>query len=170
MENNFHRSSNPDFQIDIMDLQTEVGREPSTYAYYSDQLVEAKEERDTLLNKLTLREGQIELEERKKAQDSGLKLTEAYLAAIMKANQELLALKQEIVAVNKKVGVLTTCVTAMEHKKSMLSNAVSMAVTNTCGLRIIQRSSSNLEQEQNTQTLSKRLSSAQESIKEADNG
>lgn len=170
MEGNFHRSTNPDFQIDMMDLQTEVGREPSTYAYYSDQLVDAKEERDKLLNKLTLREGQIELEVRKDAAEKGTKLTEAYLVAIMKSNQELLDLKQEIVQANKKVGTLTTCVTAMEHKKSMLSNAVSMAVTNTCGLRIVQKSADSLEQEQNTQVLSKRLSSAQESIKEADNG
>ena len=163
MNEEMHRSTNPDFQLDIMDLQTEIGKQTSTYAYYSDQLVEAKADRERLLNRLDLRESQIELEIRKDAEDSGQKLTETRIQSLIKVRDEIVDLKEKIVEANRAVGVLATAVEAMEHKKAMISNAVSMAVTNTCGLKIVQRDASTIENERNTETLLKRLNADQQS-------
>lgn len=163
MNEEMHRSTNPDFQLDIMDLQTEIGKQTSTYAYYSDQLVEAKADRERLLNRLDLRESQIELEIRKDAEDSGQKLTETRIQSLIKVRDEIVDLKEKIVQANKAVGILATAVEAMEHKKAMISNAVSMAVTNTCGLKIVQRDASTIENERNTETLLKRLNADQQS-------
>lgn len=163
MNEEMHRSTNPDFQLDIMDLQTEIGKQTSTYAYYSDQLVEAKADRERLLNRLDLRESQIELEIRKDAEDSGQKLTETRIQSLIKVRDEIVDLKEQIVQANKAVGILSTAVEAMEHKKAMISNAVSMAVTNTCGLKVVQRDASTIENERNTETLLKRLNADQQS-------
>lgn len=163
MNEEMHRSTNPDFQLDIMDLQTEIGKQTSTYAYYSDQLVEAKADRERLLNRLDLRESQIELEIRKDAEDSGQKLTETRIQSLIKVRDEIVELKEQIVQANKAVGILATAVEAMEHKKAMISNAVSMAVTNTCGLKVVQRDASTIENERNTETLLKRLNADQQS-------
>lgn len=163
MNEEMHRSTNPDFQLDIMDLQTEIGKQTSTYAYYSDQLVEAKADRERLLNRLDLRESQIELEIRKDAEDSGQKLTETRIQSLIKVRDEIVDLKEKIVEANRAVGVLATAVEAMEHKKAMISNAVSMAVTNTCGLKVVQRDASTIENERNTETLLKRLNADQQS-------
>lgn len=163
MNEEMHRSTNPDFQLDIMDLQTEIGKQTSTYAYYSDQLVEAKADRERLLNRLDLRESQIELEIRKDAEDSGQKLTETRIQSLINVRDEIVDLKEQIVQANKAVGILSTAVEAMEHKKAMISNAVSMAVTNTCGLKVVQRDASTIENERNTETLLKRLNADQQS-------
>lgn len=163
MNEEMHRSTNPDFQLDIMDLQTEIGKQTSTYAYYSDQLVEAKADRERLLNRLDLRESQIELEIREQAEASGQKLTETRIQSLIKVRDEIVDLKEKIVQANKAVGILATAVEAMEHKKAMISNAVSMAVTNTCGLKIVQRDASTIENERNTETLLKRLNADQQS-------
>lgn len=163
MNEEMHRSTDPDFQLDIMDLQTEIGKQTSTYAYYSDQLVEAKADRERLLNRLDLRESQIELEIRKDAEDSGQKLTETRIQSLIKVRDEIVDLKEKIVEANRAVGVLATAVEAMEHKKAMISNAVSMAVTNTCGLKVVQRDASTIENERNTETLLKRLNADQQS-------
>lgn len=163
MNEEMHRSTNPDFQLDIMDLQTEIGKQTSTYAYYSDQLVEAKADRERLLNRLDLRESQIELEIREQAEASGQKLTETRIQSLIKVRDEIVDLKEQIVQANKAVGILATAVEAMEHKKAMISNAVSMAVTNTCGLKIVQRDASTIENERNTETLLKRLNADQQS-------
>lgn len=163
MNEEMHRSTNPDFQLDIMDLHTEIGKQTSTYAYYSDQLVEAKADRERLLNRLDLRESQIELEIREKAEASGQKLTETRIQSLIKVRDEIVDLKEQIVQANKAVGILATAVEAMEHKKAMISNAVSMAVTNTCGLKIVQRDASTIENERNTETLLKRLNADQQS-------
>lgn len=163
MNEEMHRSTNPDFQLDIMDLQTEIGKQTSTYAYYSDQLVEAKADRERLLNRLDLRESQIELEIREEAEKSGQKLTETRIQSLIKVRDEIVDLKEKIVQANKAVGILATAVEAMEHKKAMISNAVSMAVTNTCGLKIVQRDASTIENERNTETLLKRLNADQQS-------
>lgn len=163
MNEEMHRSTNPDFQLDIMDLQTEIGKQTSTYAYYSDQLVEAKADRERLLNRLDLRESQIELEIREEAEKSGQKLTETRIQSLIKVRDEIVDLKEQIVQANKAVGILATAVEAMEHKKAMISNAVSMAVTNTCGLKVVQRDASTIENERNTETLLKRLNADQQS-------
>lgn len=163
MNEEMHRSTNPDFQLDIMDLQTEIGKQTSTYAYYSDQLVEAKADRERLLNRLDLRESQIELEIREDAEKSGQKLTETRIQSLIKVRDEIVDLKEKIVQANKAVGILATAVEAMEHKKAMISNAVSMAVTNTCGLKVVQRDASAIENERNTETLLKRLNADQQS-------
>lgn len=163
MNEEMHRSTNPDFQLDIMDLQTEIGKQTSTYAYYSDQLVEAKADRERLLNRLDLRESQIELEIREQAEASGQKLTETRIQSLIKVRDEIVDLKEKIVQANKAVGILSTAVEAMEHKKAMISNAVSMAVTNTCGLKVVQRDASTIENERNTETLLKRLNADQQS-------
>lgn len=163
MNEEMHRSTNPDFQLDIMDLQTEIGKQTSTYAYYSDQLVEAKADRERLLNRLDLRESQIELEIREDAEKSGQKLTETRIQSLIKVRDEIVDLKETIVQANKVVGILATAVEAMEHKKAMISNAVSMAVTNTCGLKVVQRDASTIENERNTETLLKRLNADQQS-------
>lgn len=163
MNEEMHRSTNPDFQLDIMDLQTEIGKQTSTYAYYSDQLVEAKADRERLLNRLDLRESQIELEIREDAEKSGQKLTETRIQSLIKVRDEIVDLKEKIVQANKAVGILATAVEAMEHKKAMISNAVSMAVTNTCGLKVVQRDASAIENERNTETLLKRLDADQQS-------
>lgn len=163
MNEEMHRSTNPDFQLDIMDLHTEIGKQTSTYAYYSDQLVEAKADRERLLNRLDLRESQIELEIREQAEASGQKLTETRIQSLIKVRDEIVDLKEKIVQANKAVGILATAVEAMEHKKAMISNAVSMAVTNTCGLKIVQRDASTIENERNTETLLKRLNADQQS-------
>lgn len=163
MNEEMHRSTNPDFQLDIMDLQTEIGKQTSTYAYYSDQLVEAKADRERLLNRLDLRESQIELEIREDAEKSGQKLTETRIQSLIKVRDEIVDLKEKIVQANKAVGILATAVEAMEHKKAMISNAVSMAVTNTCGLKVVQRDASTIENERNTETLLKRLNADQQS-------
>ena len=164
MNEEMHRSTNPDFQLDIMDLQTEIGKQTSTYAYYSDQLVEAKADRERLLNRLDLRESQIELEIREDAEKSGQKLTETRIQSLIKVRDEIVDLKEKIVQANKAVGILATAVEAMEHKKAMISNAVSMAVTNTCGLKVVQRDASTIENERNTETLLKRLNADQQSL------
>lgn len=163
MNEEMHCSTNPDFQLDIMDLQTEIGKQTSTYAYYSDQLVEAKADRERLLNRLDLRESQIELEIREDAEKSGQKLTETRIQSLIKVRDEIVDLKEKIVQANKAVGILATAVEAMEHKKAMISNAVSMAVTNTCGLKVVQRDASAIENERNTETLLKRLNADQQS-------
>jgi len=163
MNEEMHRSTNPDFQLDIMDLQTEIGKQTSTYAYYSDQLVEAKADRERLLNRLDLRESQIELEIREDAEKSGQKLTETRIQSLIKVRDEIVDLKEKIVEANRAVGILATAVEAMEHKKAMISNAVSMAVTNTCGLKVVQRDASTIENERNTETLLKRLNADQQS-------
>lgn len=157
MGNTLHRSANPDLQLDVMDLQTEVGKQASTYAYYSEQLVDAKAERDRLVNRLDLRESQIELDIRKEAEATGLKLTETRIQSLIKVNDEIVKLKADIVEANRAVGILSTTVEALEHKKSMISNAVSMAVTNTCGLRLVQKDASVMNTEENTQILAARL-------------
>lgn len=164
MNEEMHRSTNPDFQLDMMDLQTEIGKQTSTYAYYSDQLVEAKADRERLLNRLDLRESQIELEIREQAEASGQKLTETRIQSLIKVRDEIVDLKEKIVQANKAVGILATAVEAMEHKKAMISNAVSMAVTNTCGLKVVQRDASAIENERNTETLLKRLNADQQSL------
>ena len=108
MNEEMHRSTNPDFQLDIMDLHTEIGKQTSTYAYYSDQLVEAKADRERLLNRLDLRESQIELEIRKDAEDSGQKLTETRIQSLIKVRDEIVDLKEKIVEANRAVGGLAT--------------------------------------------------------------
>lgn len=126
----FFPSDNRDLDLDFKDLQTHVARQSSLYDFYASKAAEAREARDRKVNALDARTAQVELEIRKSAAQSGEKLTEAKVSAMVEADPELITLKDEVVTANRTLQDAETKVRALDHKKTMIECAVRMAISN----------------------------------------
>ena len=119
----------PDLDVDFMDLQTAVARQTSLYDYYGQKAADARADRDTAVNFLDRKTAEVELEIRKAAAQSGEKVTEAKVAALVEADPELSTLKADVVEKNKVLQKLETKVRALDHKKTMIECAVRMTLS-----------------------------------------
>lgn len=124
----------PDLEIDFLDIPTAVGMQSSLYGYYGELAVDARAERDSAVNLLDKRTAEVELEIRKRAADTGEKMTESKVSALVEANSELADLKADVVEKNRALQKLETKVRALEHKRSMVESAVRLVVSKSMGL------------------------------------
>lgn len=119
----------PDLAIDFMDLQPAVAMQASLYGYYSDKAVDARAERDSAVNELDRVTSAIELEIRKNAADTGAKITEGKVTALVETDERIVALKALVVEKNKELQKVETKCRALDHKRSMVECAVRMMLS-----------------------------------------
>lgn len=108
-----------DVKLDRFNLEVEAERQPSLFQYWSEQLADAKSERDRMDNRLKTRSAEIELEIRR-CPPPDIKLTESVVAAYIQSNVELEGMRAELLAQQKHVAHLEGAVRAFEQKKSMI--------------------------------------------------
>ena len=137
----------PDLDLDFMDLPTAVARQSSLYGYFSDLAVDARADRDDAVNHLDRRTAEVELMIRKNAADRNEKLTESRVSALVDSDEELNALKKDVVEKNRTLQKLESKVRALDHKKSMIDAAVRMVVSKSMGMSMDGVSSEYSEEE-----------------------
>lgn len=125
----FFPSDNRDLDLDFKDLETSVARQSSLYDYYASREAEAREDRDRAVNKLDNMTARTELRIRKEAADSGEKLTEAKVFALVGADEELERLREDVVKANRKLLDASRVVRALDHKKTAIECAVRMVAS-----------------------------------------
>lgn len=127
------RLFDPDLEIDFMDLQPAVAMQSSLYGYYSDKAVDARAERDSVANQLTIASADVELEIRKKLADSKEKVTESIVTANVAKDSRIIDLKAELVEKNKALNRLDAKVKALDKRNTMIECAVRMQLSRSNG-------------------------------------
>jgi len=115
MEKRFGENFEDDVKINKLNLDDECEIQSEMYYYYARLLGEKKTERDQVRAKTELA---IRLNPEKHIA-VGAKLTEGYIEAIIKGDDALSALDQE-------VRLLEAAVDALEHRRSELKNLVDL--------------------------------------------
>lgn len=119
----------PDYEIDFQDLQPAVAMQSSLYGYYSEKAADARAERDSAINALKRMEGEVELEIRKKADESKQKLTIPEVTAKVAADPRLAEQRRVIVEKTREFLKLDGKVNALDQKRSMIECAVRMTMS-----------------------------------------
>lgn len=119
----------PDLYVDFMDLQPAVAMQASLYGYYSDKAVDARAERDSAVNELDTTTAAVELDIRKKATDSGEKITEGKVTARVETDERIVSLKALVVEKNRELQKVEAKCRALDHKRSMVECAVRMMLS-----------------------------------------
>lgn len=108
-----------DIKLDRFNLEMESEKQASLYQYWSEQLANAKHERDRMENRLKVRSAEVELDIRR-SPPTDVKITESVVTALVQTNVELEALRAQLHEQHKEVAILDGAVRAFEQKKSMI--------------------------------------------------
>ena len=112
-----------EISLDLADLKTAIQSQSGTYLHFAELLVDARKERDSLTTKLKQHTAEIELDLRAHWDDS-VKMTESGVRARLDSNPELYTLQEEITDAQAAVSIYDGVLTALEHKRSMITNVV----------------------------------------------
>jgi hypothetical protein len=104
-------------KIDKHDIDGELKRQAAIYSYYAGTMVIVKQRVDALEIKIEQRSAQVRLAA---VDNSDKKVTDKNLEAIVSADPEIFALKQDYNNLTTRYSLLKSLVTALDHKKDML--------------------------------------------------
>jgi len=115
-----------DLKIDEDSLNMECIRQPKLYMQYAEQVAEA--ERALNNSKLTLDVARANTDSdiRKDAKEKGEKVTEAIVATKILADECIIKQMEVVNNYRKNYSILQSAVKAMDHKKTMINNLVSL--------------------------------------------
>lgn len=114
--------------FEIYDLQDDSQHQASLYQYYGELLADEEENLSRLELQLEQTSAEKELAERKRANDSNLKITESHVKAFLAQDADLVAIRESIIAQEHTVATLKTAVRALEQKGQRLSDLVKLEV------------------------------------------
>jgi len=114
-----------DVKINRFKLDEDCELQPSLYHYYAEEQANARAERDACKDKLELILGQREIYIRRNPPDD-MKVTEAVVTALLVQDTEVLTAREALRKAQAKVDILYAATTALDHRKGMLDNLVSM--------------------------------------------
>lgn len=101
-------------------INGDISNQSGLYAFYGEALADARSRRDMASQALKDTRASIDLEVRKRAEESGAKTTENRVSAEVELNKLVVALKDKLLALEGNVGKLDAIVRALEHRKDML--------------------------------------------------
>lgn len=113
----------------IIDLNEDIRKQSSWFQYYGKLAVNAKREAAQAKLRLKQATSEKELSIRKKAQDDGAKITENQIKAMLGVDSDLITLENELIDAEATAGLLENARWAMDHKKSMIDDAVRLEVS-----------------------------------------
>jgi len=112
-------------EIDIDALDVEWTEHPKVFMEISEELADARKKLDTLRFKLDVAEADEENSIRSDPESHGItKITEGLVKAALANSEKLQATKKRIIDQQHEVGLLASCVSALEHKKRALEKLV----------------------------------------------
>ncbi len=118
---------NPD-NFKIIDLNDDIRKQSSWFQYYGKLAVNAKREAAQAKLRLKQATSEKELALREKAQKEGNKLTENQIKAMLGVDSDLIMLENELIDAEAAAGLLENARWAMDHKKSMIDDAVRLEI------------------------------------------
>ena len=119
---------NPD-NFKIVDLNDDIRKQSSWFQYYGKLAVNAKREAAQAKLRLKQATSEKELALREKAQKEGNKLTENQIKAMLGVDSDLIMLENELIDAEAAAGLLENARWAMDHKKSMIDDAVRLEIS-----------------------------------------
>jgi len=119
---------NPD-NFKIIDLNEDIRKQSSWFQYYGKLAVNAKREAAQAKLRLKQATSEKELALREKAQKEGNKLTENQIKAMLGVDSDLIMLENELIDAEAAAGLLENARWAMDHKKSMIDDAVRLEIS-----------------------------------------
>ena len=119
---------NPD-NFKIIDLNDDIRKQSSWFQYYGKLAVNAKREAAQAKLRLKQTTSEKELALREKAQKEGNKLTENQIKAMLGVDSDLIMLENELIDAEAAAGLLENARWAMDHKKSMIDDAVRLEIS-----------------------------------------
>lgn len=118
---------NPD-HFKVIDLADDIRKQSSWFQYYGKLAINAKREAAQAKLRLKQATGEKELEFRAKAEKENKKITESQIKAMLAVDPDLNALENELIDAEATAGLLDTARWAMDHKKSMIDDAVRLEI------------------------------------------
>ena len=119
---------NPD-NFKIIDLNEDIRKQSSWFQYYGKLAVNAKREAAQAKLRLKQATSEKELALREKARNEGNKLTENQIKAMLGVDSDLIMLENELIDAEAAAGLLENARWAMDHKKSMIDDAVRLEIS-----------------------------------------
>ena len=113
----------------IIDLNEDIRKQSSWFQYYGKLAVNAKREAAQAKLRLKQATSEKELALREKAQKEGNKLTENQIKAMLGVDSDLIMLENELIDAEAAAGLLENARWAMDHKKSMIDDAVRLEIS-----------------------------------------
>lgn len=113
----------------VLDLADDIRKQSSFFQYYGKLAINAKREAAQAKLRLKTATGEKELQLRAQADDKGKKYTENHIKAMLATDPDLIALENELIDAEAVAGLLDTAKWAMDHKKSMIDDAVRLEVS-----------------------------------------
>lgn len=114
-------------EIDINALDVEWTEHPKEFMEISEELADSKKKLDNLRFKLDVAEADEENSIRSDPESHGItKITEGLVKAALANSEKLQASKRRIIDQQYEVNLLSSCVTALEHKKRALEKLVTL--------------------------------------------
>lgn len=113
----------------VIDLADDIRKQSSLFQYYGKLAVNAKREAAQAKLRLKQATSEKELSIREKAQKDGAKITENQIKAMLGVDSDLITLENELIDAEATAGLLENARWAMDHKKSMIDDAVRLEVS-----------------------------------------
>ena len=125
-----YRIFSDDIKINRFKLDEECTNHSNKYYHWSTKLAVAKNKLAEEEDALDLIESQQELEIRKNWNDENGKQTEGSIKAVLASNKEVRKQVERTIEAKNEVNILQAGVIAMEHRKGMLDNLVTLFIRN----------------------------------------
>jgi hypothetical protein len=101
-------------------INKDICNQSSLYAFYSSALADARSKRDMAAQTLKDTRAAIDISVRKRAEETGTKTTEGRIGSEVELNENVVRLKDRVLALEANVGKIEALVRSMEHRKDML--------------------------------------------------
>jgi outer membrane lipoprotein-sorting protein len=122
-------SAKEDLKLDKYNLELEAERQASLLGQYSEDLSEAEKDLNRLKNKLNVEESEIAYSVRKEGKTPhGVKATVDAVREYVAIQPEVIELQEKIEDKRYEVNMLKSAISALEHKKSMITNLVKLQI------------------------------------------
>ena len=115
-----------DLKIDQDSLDMECIRQPKLYMQYAEQVAEAERALNNSKLTLDIARANTDSDIRKDAKEKGEKVTEAIVANKILADKDIIKQMEVVNNYRKNYSILQSAVKAMDHKKTMINNLVSL--------------------------------------------
>ena len=122
------RSFEKEIKINRWKLDEECESHSSLYLYWKEEEAEAKKEKDSADDKLSLTLSSVEMRLREHPPE-GVKITDATIKALVNSDEAVCACKDLVREAKENVYHLEAAVKAFEHRKSQLNNLVTLYAT-----------------------------------------
>lgn len=130
MKENTDHIFSDDIQINRFKLDEECTNHSNKYYHWSEKLAKAKNKLAEEEDALDLIQSQEELEVRKNWNDANGKQTEGSIKALLVSNKEIRKQVTKTIQAKNEVNILQASVGAMDHRKAMLDNLVTLFIRN----------------------------------------